>query len=183
MRISAIIRVDIQMGGIIMEQRLGTLIDELILYERENPRRINHALKVFSFAKAIGNLEGLDDRTQSILEAAAILHDIGTRESINKYNSSSSTFQEIEGPALAKKFLKRNDFDQELIDRVCYLVGHHHTYNRIDGIDYQILVEADMLVNIFEDSYSYDKINDVKVRYFKTKTGIKYLDNLFLLKL
>lgn len=166
-----------------MTQNIGSLIDELILYERENPRRINHSLKVFSFTKAIGNLEGLDDRTQSILEAAAVLHDIGTRESINKYNSSSSTFQEIEGPAIAKKILKRNDFDQEFIERVCYLIGHHHTYNRVDGIDYQILVEADMLVNIFEDSYSYDKIRDVKVRYFKTKTAIKYLDNLYLLKL
>lgn len=40
---------------------------------------------------------------------------------------------------------------QEVIDRVCYLVGHHHTYDNIDGMDYQILVEADFLVNLFED--------------------------------
>lgn len=37
-------------------------------------------------------------------------------------------------------------------DRVAYLVGHHHTYTNIDGMDYQILVEADFLVNLYEDS-------------------------------
>ncbi len=37
-------------------------------------------------------------------------------------------------------------------DRVAYLVGHHHTYTNINGMDYQILVEADFLVNLYEDS-------------------------------
>ena len=39
-------------------------------------------------------------------------------------------------------------------ERVQYLIGRHHTYNDIDGIDYQILVEADFLVNMYEDSLS-----------------------------
>lgn len=38
-----------------------------------------------------------------------------------------------------------------LIDRICYLIGHHHTYDNIEGLDYQILVEADFLVNLYED--------------------------------
>ena len=29
------------------------------------------------------------------------------------------------------------------IDRVAYLVGHHHTLSGIDGIDYQILIEKE----------------------------------------
>ena len=37
-----------------------------------------------------------------------------------------------------------------MIRRVEYLVGHHHTYKDIDGLDYQILVEADFLVNILK---------------------------------
>ena len=167
------------MGGTAMKQQIGCIIDEVIFYERETPRRINHAMKVHSFAKAIGELEGLDEQTLSILEIAALLHDIGKRESINKYNNPTGTFQEIEGPTVAKKILKPYKYSEEIIERVCYLIGHHHTYNRIIGIDFQILVEADMLVNIFEDSYSHEKIQDVKERLFKTKTGIKYLENMF----
>lgn len=37
------------------------------------------------------------------------------------------------------------------MDRVCWLVGHHHTYTDIRDLDYQILVEADCLVNLYED--------------------------------
>ena len=33
------------------------------------------------------------------------------------------------------------------IARVAYLVGHHHTLRGIDGIDYQILIEADYIAN------------------------------------
>jgi hypothetical protein len=42
------------------------------------------------------------------------------------------------------------------IDRVCWLIAHHHTYTNIKEIDYQILVEADFLVNFYEDDMSSD---------------------------
>lgn len=58
---------------------------------------------------------------------------------------------------------------QEVIDRVCYLVGHHHTYDNIDGMDYQILVEADFLVNLFEDGSTPDMQKNVFIRNFRTE--------------
>ena len=45
----------------------------------------------------------------------------------------------------------RLGFAENVIERVCYLIGHHHTYTGIEGRDYQILVEADFLVNLYED--------------------------------
>lgn len=42
-------------------------------------------------------------------------------------------------------------FSPKVTERVSYLVGHHHTYDHIDGMDYQILVEADFLVNFNEN--------------------------------
>lgn len=57
------------------------------------------------------------------------------------------------------------------IDRVCYLVGHHHTYSHIDGLDYQILVEADFLVNLYEDQISEHGVDSALGHIFKTKTG------------
>ncbi|MDR3356818.1 MAG: HD domain-containing protein [Spirochaetaceae bacterium] len=46
-------------------------------YNGSDLRRINHALKVFVFAQTIGHGEKCDERTQTIIEYASILHDIG----------------------------------------------------------------------------------------------------------
>ena len=40
------------------------------------------------------------------------------------------------------------------MNRVTYLVGHHHSPEQIDGIDYQILIEADYIVNASENGRS-----------------------------
>ena len=79
--------------------------------------------------------------------------------------------------------MAKHKIPKNIMDRVCFLIAHHHTYNRVDGIDYQILIEADMIVNMYEDNYSYQKIIETKNKYFKTKTGISYVDNLYLLNL
>ena len=120
--------------------------------------------------------ENLDEKTQFILETAALVHDIGIKISEEKYNSSSGKYQEIEGPAMAQKMLENLNYDKDIIERVCYLVGHHHTYNSINGMDYQILVEADFLVNLYEDKiyegqYSQSAVESVYNKIFKTETG------------
>lgn len=163
-----------------MKVNTSAIINEMIKYYAKDPRRVNHFLKVFSFAKSIGELEGINQETQEILEVAAIMHDIGIKISEEKYNSSAGNYQEIEGPPVAREMLSRFCFNEELIDRVCYLIGHHHTYSKIDGIDYQILIEADFLVNIYEDEIKATQIESIKDKYFKTKAGIKFLTNLYL---
>ena len=40
------------------------------------------------------------------------------------------------------------------MNRVAYLVGYHHSPEQIDGIDYQILIEVDCVVNASESGYS-----------------------------
>ena len=100
-------------------------------------------MKVHAYAKLIGEQEGLDKEILDILEVAALTHDIGIKISEEKYNSSAGKYQEVEGPAVAQQMLEDLQYDKAKTDRVCYLIGHHHTYDQIDGIDYQILVEAD----------------------------------------
>ena len=107
------------------------------------------------------------------------MHDIGIKVSEQKYGSSAGHYQEIEGPSEAERLLADLGYDTELISRVSYLVGHHHTYSDIDGIDYQILVEADFLVNINEDNMDAAAIKSVRERIFKTKSGMEMLDNLY----
>ncbi|RII35188.1 HD domain-containing protein [Clostridium chromiireducens] len=163
-----------------MNGSISIIINEMIKYYSGDPRRVNHFLKVYSFAKAIGELEGIDKDTQNMLEVTAVMHDIGIKVSEEKYKSSAGNYQEIEGPPVAREMLSQLNFDEKFIERVCYLIGHHHTYSKIDGIDYQILIEADFLVNIYEDEIRDIQIRSIKEKYFKTKAGIQFLTDLYL---
>lgn len=158
---------------------ISSLIDEMIAYDKGDPRRIQHFMKVHDFARTIGQLEGLDEDTLYILESAAVVHDIGIHVCEEKYGSCEGKLQEKEGPALAKELLERLGYKQEVIDRVCYLVGHHHTYTNIDGVDYQILVEADFLVNLYEDAVSLDAVRKAYENIFQTESGRKICRNMF----
>lgn len=159
---------------------IGSLVQAMIAYDQGDPGRVQHFMKVYAFAKAIGEQEGLPERTQQILEAAAVVHDIGIRLSEEKYHASSGRYQELEGPPEAKKLLEGLGYDAEFIRRVCFLVGHHHTYHQIDGPDYQILVEADFLVNIYEEQMTPKQIERICDTCFATKTGKSFLECMFL---
>ena len=100
-----------------------------------------------------------------------MVHDIGIHISEQKYGSSSGKYQELEGPAEAKKLLDGLEWPADVTERVCYLVGHHHTYHGMDGMDYQILVEADFLVNLFEDKVSPDGCRNAYHKIFRTESG------------
>lgn len=156
------------------------LINEMITYFTGDAKRINHFIKVHSFAKIIMELEEIDSEMYDIIEVAALTHDIGIKVCEEKYNTCSGKYQEIMGPAVAKKLLMELGYDESLVERVCYLVGHHHTYTNIDGVDYQILVEADLLVNIYEKMIPTEEVVNIKETIFKTKTGIRLLEELFL---
>jgi HD superfamily phosphodiesterase len=155
-------------------------LSKMIEYFGTDVRRINHALKVHSFAALIAKNENLCAEIQEITEVAAILHDIGIPVSELKYGSCIGKYQEIEGPPIAREMLQKLGASPKLIERVCFLVGNHHTYTKIDGIDFQILVEADFLVNIFEDEMSASAIESALDKYFKTKTGKDILKQIYL---
>ncbi len=157
----------------------GSVINAMIRYYSGDIKRINHFIKVYGYSKAIGEMENLDDKTMEILEVTAVVHDIGIKISEEKYHSSAGQYQQIEGPPIAADMLTGLGYDQDFIDRVCYLIAHHHTYNNIDGLDYQILVEADFLVNLDEDNTSTEGIKKVKENIFKTNTGISFLYDCF----
>ena len=114
------------------------------------------------------------------LELAALVHDIGINPSLAKYHSSAGQYQQIEGPPLARRMLARYDIANDIVERVCYLVAHHHTYTQMDGLDYRILVESDFLVNLYEDQSSVHAIQTALSRYFTTETGRWLLQTMFL---
>ncbi|MGM9522208.1 MAG: HD domain-containing protein [Oscillospiraceae bacterium] len=160
-------------------EKLEILCDKMIAFYKGDPKRIQHFIKVHAFAGMIALREGMDGRELEILEAAAYTHDIGIKPAEEKYGISSGKYQELEGPAPARRMLSEIGFDEEFIDRVTYLIAHHHTYGSIDGMDYQILVEADFLVNHYEDGSTADAVRNTRDKIFKTRTGTAILDVMF----
>lgn len=172
--------VHIQTPELEVKNIMEKITKEMILYFNNDVRRINHALKVHAFCAAIADLEQLDDKSRLIVELSGILHDIGIKEAERKYNSSAGSYQEKEGPAIARQLMEKHLIDTEVIERVCHIVGHHHSYGKIDGTDFQILVEADFLVNIYEDEMDKQAVSSVRNKYFKTQTAIGLLDAMYL---
>ena len=159
-------------------------VEELILrmveFDKGDPKRIQHFLKVYEFAHTIGVKENIDENTLFILDIASIMHDIGIHPAEEKYGSTSGKLQEQEGPAYAREMLAEfQEINPEQIERVCYLIGHHHTYENVEGIDYRILLEADFLVNAHEDNLNRDAIIQFRDKIFETNTGVYLLNTMF----
>ncbi len=161
------------------KQQLDDLFMDMIAYYDGDPKRIQHFTKVHSYARIIGIGEELDDASLFILEAAAYTHDIGIRVAEEKYGRCDGKLQEQEGPIIAQKMLSQLGFENYIVERICFLIGHHHTYDNIDGLDYQILVEADFLVNLYEDDAGNRAIDKAYKRIFKTETGKKIFRLMF----
>ena len=160
------------------------VMNSMIEYNRGDARRIQHAVKVYEFAALMGRMEGISEKEQQVLEVAAVLPDIGIHICEQKYGSCDGRNQEIEGPAVAKAILENilgSDADEAFVGRVCYLIGHHHTYTGVTGMDYQLLIEADFLVNAFEEGLPDENTRNVKEHIFKSESGKKLLDEMFAL--
>ena len=150
------------------------------LYKGDS-RRIQHFCKVHSYARLIAQMENVDYKTLFIIETAALTHDIGIHTCEEKYGECGGRLQEKEGPALAKELLERLRFATDISERVQYLIAHHHTYSNIAGIDYQIPLAADFLVNMYEDGVSKDAVLKAYNNIFKTKYGKYICKDMFLI--
>jgi uncharacterized protein len=166
---------------------VNRIMKEMIRLSLGNLHDIFHFVKVHSLARTIGLSEGLDAETQETLEAAAILHDIACPLCREKYGDTSGTHQQEEGEILTADFLSRytapKDGDQlmteKMAGRIVFLVGHHHTYTNVRGLDYQILLEADFLVNADELGYTREYMETMYEKMFRTDTGIKLLREMY----
>ena len=162
-----------------MQNRIRQLYLKMIVFDRGQPDLIQHFTKVHAYAKLIAELEGIDAHTREVLEAAALVHDIGIPLCNQKYGSHPGPMQEKEGPPLARDMLNELDFTQEEIDRICALVGEHHTLSPIDGIDHQILLEADFLVNCFAHGSGRDTLLHTLNTVFATQAGKRVFTDMF----
>ena len=137
-----------------------------IAYDAGDAKRIQHFIKVYAYSRLLGRREGLDEQKQNVLEAAAVLH--------------GGHWQEMEGPAVAAPMLQQCGADERESERVQWLIAHHHTYTAGEEKDFRILLEADFLVNAYEDGMTAEQCKTAKDRVFRTETGKQYLEEMFL---
>ncbi len=152
------------------------IMEKMIPFSKGSLHDINHLIAVWTYAKTIGELEQLDPETQFILEVAAITHDIACPLIRDESGHTDHKLQETMGAPMVREFLSDTGMAAEQKERVSYLVGHHHTLNAIAGMDYQILVEADFIVNACEKGWSREKVKHFRDTVMKTDAGKRLLD-------
>ena len=155
---------------------LTRLMDAMCAYEAGCPGRIHHLVKVHGFARQIGLSAGLDEEAQFVLEAAAIAHDIGIKPAMELTGACSGPLQEKLGPPVAEKMLTELGFSPKITERVCFLIGHHHTYTNVEGIDWRILLEADYLVNMIEGNHPAAAMDQARDTFFRTGEGKRLIE-------
>lgn len=159
---------------------VSSAIEKMIAFYQGNLHDINHFLKVWAFARTIGEQEGLDEQTQRTLELAAVVHDIACPACREKYGNANGKYQELESPPLVEKFFEGMPVERRMAERISWLVAHHHTYTDVEGMDYRILLEADFLVNAGESGYTPSAIRNFRERVFRTAAGKELLDSMYL---
>lgn len=151
-----------------------------VQYDAGDPKRVQHLIKVYMFAEMIADGEQLPEVQRCVLLTAAALHDIGIHNAELRYGSSAGKYQEIEGPPVVRELLV--GWPREFVDQVCDLVARHHTYTHIDRLPLRILIEADFLVNAYEDGLSKDAVRVGGKKLFATATGKQLLQTIYAIK-
>ena len=156
-------------------------IESMKFYFGEDEKRINHALSVLLYSETILKEENITEEfAKQVVTYSAIFHDIGIPEAEIKYKSSAAIYQEREGPAVARLILNRLEVRQDILERVCYIIGHHHTQKAIDDKVFQIIWEADFIVNVIEGDIKVyeDKKDEIIGKNFKSPSGRKIIEDI-----
>ena len=147
-------------------------------YFNDDSKRILHAKKVLEYAEKIMTKEGGEKR---VIMPAAILHDIGIKECERKYNSTNGKLQEKEGPPIAKRLLDKINYDCVYVDEILEIIANHHSFGKVNTLNFQIIYEADWLVNLAEDFKKTTRAQKERIinKNFKTEIGIRIARKLF----
>ncbi len=117
---------------------------EMKRYFQRDFKRIGHATKVARYAQRLLEKEGGDP---AVILCAAYLHDIGIKKAEEKYQSTAAGYQQQEGPPIAREILTRLGAEEDLIEEVCDIVGHHHQPRAEETTNFMVLYDADLIVN------------------------------------
>lgn len=145
---------------------------EMKRYFKRDFKRVGHASRVARYAEQIAREEKGD---MVIVLCAAYLHDIGIHEAERKYESTAARYQEEEGPPIAREILAKLAASREIIDEVCDIVGHHHHPRPEETVNFKIVYDADLIVNLEEEQagqpLAAEKLTAILEKSFLTAAG------------
>ena len=145
---------------------------EMKRYFKSDFKQIGHASRVARYAEKIGKFEG---GNLAVILLAAYLHDIGILEAEKKHGSTAAKYQELEGPAIARAILIKLGAQEELIEEVCDIVGHHHHPGPNETINFMAVYDADLIENLDEkrkeNPMDREKLSEKIETLFLTDTG------------
>jgi len=154
---------------------------EMKRYFGQDFKRIGHASKVARYAEQLVKEEKGD---MAVVLIAAYLHDIGIKEAERKYGSNEARYQEQEGPPVARDILTRLGATPELIDEVCDIIAHHHHPREEETINFKILYDADLIVNLEEkhkvSPLNPEKLSGIITKSFLTESGGKLAQKILV---
>lgn len=165
-----------------MSMPIADITVKMIEYYQGNHHDINHFLKVYAYARTLGEKELPTREERDVLEVAAILHDIAIPLCLEKYGHAQGPFQEKEGIPLAKEFLKEFELPDAFVEKIAFLVGHHHTLTDVTMKEHRLLLEADYLVNADEGNAPREQIENAMKTFFESETGKRMLRAIYLRK-
>jgi putative nucleotidyltransferase with HDIG domain len=145
---------------------------EMKRYFESDFKRIGHATKVARYAEKICKEE---EAHPVVTTLSAYLHDIGIKVSERKYNSSAPKYQHVEGPPVAREILTRLGAEEGIINEVCDIIGHHHSPRQEETINFNVIYDADLIVNLEEKQKespsSPEHLAKIIEKSFLTKSG------------
>ncbi len=166
-------------------------LESMKAFYGDDADRIDHTLRVLDFTERICEGEGVTDPFQrEVIVMAAIFHDVGIPVALRKHGTAAGPFQEREGEPVARRLLIEIGTRPDVLERVCHIIGHHHTREAVDGLDFQIFWESDALVNIPRDlarqrakgqapaELPPEKRRELIDTYFTTATGTRLIMGL-----
>jgi HD superfamily phosphodiesterase len=133
-----------------MEYCKGKIVKLLVDYFENDFRRITHALEVLKLAENI--MVNFNDCDDEIVVAVALLHDVGIKKSEEILGYNNGKTQEKYGPPIAKTLLESINFPSAKIEKVCEIIGNHHSPSQYDYVELEILKKADRIVNKSEEN-------------------------------
>ena len=141
------------------------MISLMIQHNGGQPEKIYHMMKIYSFARIIAIEEGVDDEARELIEAAAVLCELG---------ESSS-----ESAVLADMLLLNLGYERKVIESVCRLILGADGNDELCDIRQQILEEARFLVSAYEQKLDKETIVETLSQRFLTSCGKHYLCDIF----
>jgi len=166
-----------------MNELVTRLHQEVITYfAATDLTQIEHTETVHNFAQLIARLEKCDERTQCLIEMSALLHDIGCPNAKLKYGNTNAPNQEKEGKPLAAQMLASYPMPEEDKALIAEVVGAHHHLNVLKTLGFEILAEADLIVNLLEGYYKPEQAQHLYDHFVTTESGKELYRNMFLKK-